>query len=730
MKAKELFGEAKWVSPSRRVDGPYIRGEFPVSKEVKKAEITICGLGWFALYLNGRKVTDELFTPANSDYHACEGVYCSEKFGEVLSHRIYCMQYDITDYLKQQNCIGVALAGGWYQMETDGRYGQEYSYGCIKLCYRMVIHYADGSEEELLSDGKLKWTQSPMVYHSLRKGEHYDYDTYRLEGWNEAGYEDAAWEATVEAEAPDTEYYIQNCPSDRVIRHLKPTLVAETENGYVYDMGENITGTPVIRATGPAGSKIVLRCSERLNPDQTIEEYTMHMQESSFVTDGSDRLYRLQFTWYGFRYAEVSRNAQIVDCEVIHTDIAVSSGFQSDSKVLNWLYEAYLRTQLDNIHCSIPSDCPHLERQGYTGDGQLTAECCMMLLDSRRMYEKWLQDIADCQDTVSGHVQYCAPYVHCGGGPGGWGCAIIEVPWQFYRIFGDQSVLEEFLPKALHYFEYLEAHSEEGLVISDQPGLWCLGDWCTPEAIQIPQPFVNTYFYIKSLNRAIEAARIIGREELIEGLATVREEKCRVLISHYFDEKSGDFAGNIQGANAFAVDLGLGDERTLTNMVARYRDYGMYDTGIFGTDIVTRVLFEKGYDQEAFDLLTSEGKYSFYNWMVSGATTLPEYWTFKRSQNHPMFGAVVKYLFTYLLGIVNEDVAYRKVRIEPRFVEGLNQAEGYLITAAGRIGVAYHREDNKVTVQVEIPEDVSAVLAFRGEEIPLHTGSNEIIRRL
>ena len=42
--------------------------------------------------------------------------------------------------------------------------------------------------------------------------------------------------------------------------------------------------------------------------------------------------------------------------------------------------------------------------------------------------------------------------------------------------------------------------------MSDQPGLWCLGDWCTPEEIAIPQPFVNTYFYIKSLNRAIDAA--------------------------------------------------------------------------------------------------------------------------------------------------------------------------------------------------------------------------------
>ena len=43
-------------------------------------------------------------------------------------------------------------------------------------------------------------------------------------------------------------------------------------------------------------------------------------------------------------------------------------------------------------------------------------------------------------------------------------------------------------------YERFELHSENDLVVSDQPGLWCLGDWCTPEDIEIPQPFVNNYF--------------------------------------------------------------------------------------------------------------------------------------------------------------------------------------------------------------------------------------------
>ncbi len=412
----------------------------------------------------------------------------------------------------------------------------------------------------------------------------------------------------------------------------------------------------------------------------------------------------------------------MVDCAVIHTDLKVTSHFHCDNETLNWLYDAYVRTQLDNIHCCIPSDCPHLERQGYTGDGQLTAETCMMTLDAGKMYDKWLQDISDCQDTVSGHVQYCAPYIRCGGGPGGWGCAIIEVPYIYYQMYGDEHVLEEFLPKALKYFSYLDAHSEEDLVVSDQPGLWCLGDWCTPEEIVIPAPFVNNYFYIRSLNRAMEICGILHREELIPELMQRKEKRCRALVEHYFDPDTGDFAGNIQGANAFAVDLGLGDERTLQHVVDRYREYGMYDTGIFGTDIVTRVLFERGYAQEAYGLLTSKGNYSFYNWMVSGSTTLPEYWTFRRSQNHPMFGAVVKYLFTCLLGIERLKPGYESVRIHPAFVDGLNGAEGFITTVHGKIAVKYEKNQMETRLEIEIPEHVSGLVVCGGKELPLQTG--------
>ena len=99
----------------------------------------------------------------------------------------------------------------------------------------------------------------------------------------------------------------------------------------------------------------------------------------------------------------------MVDCVVIHSDVKVDSTFSCSDETLNWLREAYLRTQLDNMHCGIPSDCPHVERRGYTGDGQLTCNAAMIQLDGEKFYRKWIQDIADCQDSITGHVQYTAP---------------------------------------------------------------------------------------------------------------------------------------------------------------------------------------------------------------------------------------------------------------------------------------------------------------------------------
>ena len=114
MTVREMFGNERWVTVDENCRTPYIRGEFYTDRTIKQAEITICGLGSFELYINGKRIGKDMFVPANSNYHAFDQQFCFAQFGERLSHRIYCQRYDITEEMEQNNCIGVALAPGWY----------------------------------------------------------------------------------------------------------------------------------------------------------------------------------------------------------------------------------------------------------------------------------------------------------------------------------------------------------------------------------------------------------------------------------------------------------------------------------------------------------------------------------------------------------------------------------------------------------------------------------------
>ena len=189
----------------------------------------------------------------------------------------------------------------------------------------------------------------------------------------------------------------------------------------------------------------------------------------------------------------------------------------------------------------------------------------------------------------------------------------------------------------------------------------------------------------------------------------------------------------MQGANAFAVDIGLGDERTYKNTVANYRKNTGYDTGIFGTDILTRILFENGDGQLATDLLLSESVHSFAEWKKRGATTFWEYWPeslVDRSHNHPMFGAVAAYLYDYLLGIRAKDgcAGYSEIIIAPVIVDSVNKLEGHRTLKSGKVSVAYEKRNEKIEFIINLPENLPAEFVFEGEATALHAGENIIVK--
>ena len=99
MTHKELFSDARWICPKSDADAALFRAEF-INNKAQSAEITICGLGYFILYINGQRVSEDEFAPAYTDYHNRPDMVLSYPLNDVFSHRIHVMKYDITKYLR------------------------------------------------------------------------------------------------------------------------------------------------------------------------------------------------------------------------------------------------------------------------------------------------------------------------------------------------------------------------------------------------------------------------------------------------------------------------------------------------------------------------------------------------------------------------------------------------------------------------------------------------------
>ena len=478
------------------------------------------------------------------------------------------------------------------------------------------------------------------------------------EGWQDPGADLSGWKPAQPVHAPETLLEEQTCPPDRVIRKLYPILIGEHDGRKIYDCRENIAGRVVLSCLGKKGECITVRHAEELAADGTLDFESAggsdQLQQDHYICDGRIQTLHPLFCWHGFRYFETEGPCEVLCAEVIHTDVAVTSSFSCSDPVLNWLYEAYIRTQLDNYHGCIPSDCPHRERLGYTGDGQLTAETAMLLLDTKELYRKWYQDILDSQGAETGHIPHTAPFLGGGGGPGGWGCAVYQVPLAWAKIYGDDSLLVQGYDAILRWFDYMDAHSEKGLVVREEEGGWCLGDWCFPaseEKEQLPEAFINTFYYLHGLQEMMQISEKMNNKLPVRFAEREKNVK-NAFLDAYFDPETGDFCEGRAAGNAYGLALGLGDERTKKHLVEKYEALERFDTGIFGTSMLLEQLFSIGAGDLAVRLLTNDSEAaSFAHMKRNGATTLWERWDGRESHNHPMFGACVRLLFTQILGI-------------------------------------------------------------------------------
>ena len=739
MKFIDVFGDGKYISATNHYQFPYIRKSFSLHKPVKRAELFISVLGFAELYINGKKLTEDLYLFPYTQYNkqSIEDVneyYAQDPFfNDEIRYSIAYNKYEVQSFFERdKNVLGLIISGGWYRSGKD-KHGGFRNYGSTKVCFRLKIEFEDGDTQEIFSDEDCRWKKSFLtdggIFHESQD------ERKEIVDFSKIDYDDSHWDKVCIAPTPnESEFRLNECPTNKIIRYVEANCIKRTKEYAIYDVGETIAGFPILESKNVhSGDTIFCVYSEELDEDGELNVFHSYDQNTSFISDGR-KTHNLRFTWHGFRYFKVwatQGEVSCTRCAVVHADIKNTSAFDSDSPLLNWIYKAYVNSQLQNYQCGLPTDCPQIERKGYTGDGQLLADLGMMMFDSKKLYKKWMQDIADCQDAKTGFVHYTAPcFVGCGGGPGGWSIAIISVPFAYYKAFGDCDVLRRYYPQMQKYLQFMKASAPNGLVKKMREG-WCLGDWESPRGRDglLPTEFVNTCFNILALKQMIEIASVLGETGDIATYDKRIKELTESVNAQFYNAETGDYCENDQGANAIALKAGLGDCRTAENLAKRYNRLCEFDTGIFATKYLIEMLMEHGYQEVAYKMLTSEKECSYASWKKQGATTLFESWRNARSYNHPMFGSVVQYFFNYLLGIrqAENSVAYRKVEIKPLEVKALKKLSGSLQTASGRISVSIERLEGKTRFLICVSEDMEVNFTYQGATRKLQVGENEII---
>jgi alpha-L-rhamnosidase len=690
---------------------PYFRKEFQVNNKIAKAVAYVTGLGYFEFYVNGEKIGEDVLVPNQTNYGKRpdlteQNIPLEDNFRE---YKVMYLAYDITRELKQGiNVVGSILGNGFY---NAAKYWAG-SYGTPRFFGQIHITYEDGKEEIVVSDATWKVSQGPILMDMVYYGEHYD-ARKEMPGWSTAGYNDSEWKNAVPRKTPEGKLVAHTPYPDRIMERISPVSIKKSyDNRHIVDFGKEISGwLRINEVEGPAGHKIEIKyISNSYSGDN-----------SYMLKGGGPESYAARFNWFVFSGVEIINwpgelEMDDITAEAVNTWVEESAVFETSNPLFNQINTIWKRSQLDNMHGGLASDCPHRERAGYTGDGQVACVTVMHNFDARSFYHKWIQDMLGAQNPETGYVPNGAPWEPgCGGGVA-WGAAINIMPWEFYLHYGDLDMLEENYEGMKGYIRYMETWvDEDGIMFSQavgkdgKPLQWLnLGEWATPERDQMPpQDMVHTFYFWRCADITAKTAGILGRKKDAEKYSELAERTRNAFHAKFFNKNNGGYGPN--GGNIFALRMGVPDdryERVISALKENIRENdGHLDTGIFGTQFFFEILAEHGMQDLAYEAMNKRTAPGYGYWIEQGATTTREGWIHFGSHNHPMFGGGLVWFYRKLAGMQAdpEMPGYRHIIFRPQpagemdFVKYLNN------TARGKTGINWENTGKTFSMDVTIP---------------------------
>ncbi|MFC3928661.1 family 78 glycoside hydrolase catalytic domain [Streptococcus caprae] len=705
----------------------YFKKLFDLTELVEKAELIITSQGIYQAYLNGKKVTDAIFTPDYTQYE------------DDLMYQTY----DVTTLLQAgTNVLAIELADGWYAGRVSVQGGSAQFGNQLAVLADLTVTNQAGEELVIGTDATFTAGTGKHVYADIQIGEKQD---LRLDNdWKISSSDLAEQAMVIEAD------YARLTPQVGPMVYRKEVLPAQKiwseGDSLIVDFGQVIAGRVRLTADIADGQEVILEHAEALNENGLFFKNIVGRNKDArdiFVGRGRREVLEPDFTFHGFRYVKVTGLASLdfadIEAIAIYSDMVETGKLVTSDAKVNQLLSNILWSQKGNM-LSIPTDCPQRERVGWTGDMQVFAPSSTFYLNTNDFIQRWLKSVRLTQMENGKIIDY-SPMPLDGRNSAftgtyssaGWGDAIIMVPWTLYERYGNREVLEENYEAMLQWFAY-EQESAAGDKDGDRRYIWDTkfhyGDWMFPtfmmanpnpmRTAEVTKDLVATAFLAHSAELLAGISEVLGKDGQVY-LDYAREVKA--AFAKYFVTEDGKLTSDYQGCYVLALAFKMTDRATeaklIAQLVQKIKENGnRLDTGFLSVPYLLDVLCEHGHADLAKTIFFQDACPSWFYEVNQGATTIWESWagiqpdgkvgTF--SFNHYAFGCVLDWIIRETVGLKASAPGFKAVQIKPS-LEIVEDFELSYESATGPIHITKVGKDWTVRVAdgVRVDIDLTAV---------------------
>jgi alpha-L-rhamnosidase len=733
--------QANFISPKRLGEvgawAPVLCRRFDLSSEPTSARLYATAHGVYSAFLNGRRIGDDVLAPGWTSYR----------------RRLRYQSYDATPFLQSgENILEVLLGDGWYRGQlmlpgVHAPYGER-----LALLAQLEATCSDGSLEVISSDEHWSARESHIVRNSLYHGT--GTDLRSREG------------AIDEVEILDEDLgrlVAPEGPAIRVTDVVPARRVWSSPSGKtLVDFGQNLVGWVRLRIRGAhAGQEIVVRHAEVLEDGELCTRILRSAKATdSYVLPAAAAItLEPEFTFHGFRYAEVSGISELpsgdVEAIVIGSDLHRIGWFGCSYPDLERFHENVVWSARGNF-VDVPMDCPQRdERMGWTADAQLFAPTASFLFDVAGFFSSWLADLS-AEQQEDGTVPLYAPNPPMATEPSDllsrediagaavWSDAAVILPWCLYQRYGDVGILARQFDSMRRWVDKAESLTTRGLWV----GGFQLGDWLDPDAppessasAKTDPELVATAYLARIAELLSRTADVLRRPAEADRYGALAAS-TRQAFAREYATPAGRLVSDTPTAYALALSWELFPRQEQRRAAAEHladlvrANAFRISSGLVGASLIADALTLTGNARIAYRMMLERGCPSWLYPMSMGATTVWERWdsmqpdgsvniSWMTSFNHYAFGSVGDWLHRTVAGLAPAAPGYRHIAIRPVPDPALTEASATHVTPYGRARVSWQRSHGQLKLDIDIPAGTRATVYLPGEEGVVEVGHGQ-----